>query len=79
MVDIFQRICKEVAGDVPLKVINDGEAKIHFFSFSSGVGTLNFVQSVCLQKVTALAAVQKLEGKGSVMGISMGSSTFPGE
>ena len=23
--DIFQRISKEVAGDVPLKVINDGE------------------------------------------------------
>ncbi|CAE7282059.1 SPAC4G8.04 [Symbiodinium pilosum] len=53
VVDIFQRICKEVAGDVPLKVINDGE-------------------------VTALAAVQKLEGKGSVMGISMGSSEGAG-
>lgn len=26
VVDIFQRISKEVAGDVPLKVINDGEA-----------------------------------------------------
>ena len=25
MVDIFQRISKELAGDVPLKVINDGE------------------------------------------------------
>ena len=25
VVDIFQRISKEVAGDVPLKVINDGE------------------------------------------------------
>merc|ERR1719464_1961112 len=25
VVDIFKRICKEVAGDVPLKVINDGE------------------------------------------------------
>ena len=25
MVDIFQRIAKELAGDVPLKVINDGE------------------------------------------------------
>merc|ERR1719454_2280095 len=49
VVDIFKRIAKEVAGDVPLKVINDGE-------------------------VTALAAVQKLGGKGNVMGISMGSS-----
>jgi len=49
VVDIFIRIAKEVAGDVPLKVINDGE-------------------------VTALAAVQKLKGKGNVMGISMGSS-----
>merc|ERR1712032_1034198 len=49
VVDIFQRLAKEVAGDVPLKVINDGE-------------------------VTALAAVQKLGGKGNVMGISMGSS-----
>ncbi|CAE7763431.1 SPAC4G8.04 [Symbiodinium pilosum] len=49
VVDIFQRISKELAGDVPLKVINDGE-------------------------VTALAAVQKLGGKGNVMGISMGSS-----
>jgi hypothetical protein len=39
VVDIFKRIAKEVAGDVPLKVINDGE-------------------------VTALAAVQKLGGKG---------------
>merc|ERR1719401_1013548 len=25
VVDIFQRISKEIAGDVPLKVINDGE------------------------------------------------------
>merc|ERR1712083_23991 len=49
VVDIFVRMAKEVAGDVPLKVINDGE-------------------------VTALAAVQKLGGKGNVMGISMGSS-----
>jgi len=49
VVDIFNRICKDVAGDVPLKVINDGE-------------------------VTALAAVQKLGGKGNIMGISMGSS-----
>merc|ERR1719316_2261307 len=49
VVDIFKRIAKDVAGDVPLKVINDGE-------------------------VTALAAVQKLGGKGNVMGISMGSS-----
>jgi hypothetical protein len=49
VVDIFKRIAKEVAGDVPLKVINDGE-------------------------VTALAAVQKLGGKGNVLGISMGSS-----
>merc|ERR1719352_1027715 len=49
VVDIFKRISKEVAGDVPLKVINDGE-------------------------VTALAAVQKLGGKGNVLGISMGSS-----
>lgn len=49
VVDIFQRISKELAGNVPLKVINDGE-------------------------VTALAAVQKLGGKGNVMGISMGSS-----
>eukprot|EP00931_Biecheleriopsis_adriatica_P052122 TRINITY_DN302_c0_g1_i4.p1 TRINITY_DN302_c0_g1~~TRINITY_DN302_c0_g1_i4.p1 ORF type:complete len:544 (+),score=174.72 TRINITY_DN302_c0_g1_i4:80-1633(+) len=49
VVDIFQRMAKDLAGDVPLKVINDGE-------------------------VTALAAVQKLEGKGNVMGISMGSS-----
>merc|ERR1712070_1538 len=46
---IFKRIAKDVAGDVPLKVINDGE-------------------------VTALAAVQKLEGAGNIMGISMGSS-----
>lgn len=53
VVDIFQRISKEVAGDVPLKVINDGE-------------------------VTALAAVQKLEGKGNIMGISMGSSEGAG-
>ncbi|CAE8623370.1 unnamed protein product [Polarella glacialis] len=49
VVDIFRRIAHEVAGDVPLKVINDGE-------------------------VTALAAVQKLEGLGNIMGISMGSS-----
>eukprot|EP00930_Biecheleria_cincta_P094212 TRINITY_DN850_c0_g1_i5.p1 TRINITY_DN850_c0_g1~~TRINITY_DN850_c0_g1_i5.p1 ORF type:complete len:378 (-),score=85.19 TRINITY_DN850_c0_g1_i5:110-1243(-) len=49
VVDIFQRMAKDLAGDVPLKVINDGE-------------------------VTALAAVQKLGGKGNVMGISMGSS-----
>lgn len=49
VVNIFNRIAKDLAGDVPLKVINDGE-------------------------VTALAAVQKLEGKGNVMGISMGSS-----
>jgi len=49
VVHIFSRIAKEVAGDVPLKVINDGE-------------------------VTALAAVQKLGGKGKIMGISMGSS-----
>merc|ERR1712228_1150148 len=49
VVDIFKRMAKEVAGDVPLKVINDGE-------------------------VTALAAVQKMGGKGNVMGISMGSS-----
>jgi predicted NBD/HSP70 family sugar kinase len=49
VVDIFQRMGKDLAGDVPLKVINDGE-------------------------VTALAAVQKLGGKGNVMGISMGSS-----
>merc|ERR1719352_1858969 len=42
VVDIFKRIAKEVAGDVPLKVINDGE-------------------------VTALAAVQKMGGKGNVM------------
>jgi len=49
VVDIFVRMAKEVAGDVPLKVINDGE-------------------------VTALAAVQKLGGKGNIMGISMGSS-----
>jgi predicted NBD/HSP70 family sugar kinase len=49
VVDIFVRMAKEVAGDVPLKVINDGE-------------------------VTALAAVQKLEGKGNILGISMGSS-----
>merc|ERR1711988_942029 len=48
VVDIFRRMAKEVAGDVPLKVINDGE-------------------------VTALAAVQKI-GKGSILGISMGSS-----
>merc|ERR1719199_1604196 len=48
VVDIFKRMAKEVAGDVPLKVINDGE-------------------------VTALAAVQKI-GKGSILGISMGSS-----
>eukprot|EP00913_Durusdinium_trenchii_P021751 g20437.t1 len=27
VVDIFQRIAKDVAGDVPLKVINDGEAR----------------------------------------------------
>ena len=25
MVDIYKRIAKEVAGDVPVKVINDGE------------------------------------------------------
>merc|ERR1711982_257292 len=25
VVDIFQRIAKDIAGDVPLKVINDGE------------------------------------------------------
>merc|ERR1712176_1343443 len=49
VVDIFRRMAKEIAGDVPLKVINDGE-------------------------VTALAAVKKLEGKGNVMGISLGSS-----
>merc|ERR1740130_1471260 len=49
VVDIFIRMAKEVAGDVPLKVINDGE-------------------------VTALAAVQKLGGKGKILGISMGSS-----
>jgi len=48
VVDIFVRLAKDLAGDVPLKVINDGE-------------------------VTALAAVQKI-GRGSVMGISMGSS-----
>ncbi|CAK9064691.1 unnamed protein product [Durusdinium trenchii] len=53
VVDIFQRIAKDVAGDVPLKVINDGE-------------------------VTALAAVQKLGGKGNIMGISMGSSEGAG-
>merc|ERR1719436_825225 len=53
VVDIFRRMAKEVAGDVPLKVINDGE-------------------------VTALAAVKKLEGKGNVMGISMGSSEGAG-
>ena len=53
VVDIFQRIAKDVAGSVPLKVINDGE-------------------------VTALAAVQKLDGKGNIMGISMGSSEGAG-
>jgi len=53
VVDIFKRMAKDVAGDVPLKVINDGE-------------------------VTALAAVQKLGGKGNVMGISMGSSEGAG-
>ena len=31
-----------------------------------------------LEKVTALAAVQKLEGKGNIMGISMGSSEGAG-
>jgi len=28
VVDIFQRIAKDVAGDVPLKVINDGEVRV---------------------------------------------------
>ena len=36
--DIFQRISKEVAGDVPLKVINDGEVinREHFVPFGEG-------------------------------------------
>merc|ERR1719359_2597219 len=42
VVNIFTRLAEDVAGKVPLKVINDGE-------------------------VTALAAVQKLEGAGNIM------------
>ena len=35
-------------------------------------------RDICTRQVTALAAVQKLEGKGNIMGISMGSSEGAG-
>ena len=42
--------------------------------FDDSVGPVFFSSS----QVTALAAVQKLEGKGNIMGISMGSSEGAG-
>lgn len=64
VVDIFRRLAKDIAGEAPLKVINDGEV--------TALAAVQRINSLRKEKSVDSGSV------GNVMGISMGSSEGAG-